>query len=77
MIPPVIHPTAIISPEASLGADVRVGPYCVIEAGVELGDGCVLHSHVILGGPSRFGSGNQFFPFAAVGGPDGELQLRS
>ena len=74
MIPPVIHPTAIISPEAKLGANVRVGPYCIIEAGAELGEGCVLHSHVIIGGPCRIGKDNEFFPFAAVGGKTQDLK---
>ncbi len=74
MIPPVIHPTAIISPEAKIGANVRVGPYCIVEAGVELGEGCVLHSHVILGGPCRIGKDNEFFPFAAVGGKTQDLK---
>jgi UDP-N-acetylglucosamine acyltransferase len=76
VIPAVIHPTAIISPEARLGADVRVGPYCVIGAGVELGDGCVLDSHVVLDGPSKFGRENRFFPFAAVGGKSQDLKYQ-
>jgi UDP-N-acetylglucosamine acyltransferase len=71
---PVIHPTAIVSPQAVLGQNVRVGPYCVIGTGVELGDDCVLHSHVILEGPSKFGRGNEFFPFAAVGGKTQDLK---
>jgi UDP-N-acetylglucosamine acyltransferase len=33
-----------------------------------LGENCRLLSHVVLGGPSKFGSDNQIFPFAAVGG---------
>jgi UDP-N-acetylglucosamine acyltransferase len=70
----VIHPTAIISPEATIGAEVRIGPYCVVDAGVELGDGCVLHSHVVLGGPSRIGRDNEFFPFAAIGGKTQDLK---
>lgn len=70
----MIHPTAVISPEAKLGANVRVGPFCVIGAGVELGDGCVLHSHVVLDGPSRIGRDNEFFPFAAVGGKTQDLK---
>ena len=28
-----VHPTAVVSPEAALGDDVQIGPYCVIEAG--------------------------------------------
>jgi UDP-N-acetylglucosamine acyltransferase len=73
-IPAVIHPTAVISPEAKLGANVRVGPYCVIGANVELGDDCVLHSHVVIHGTSKIGKANEFFPFAAVGGKSQDLK---
>jgi len=70
----VIHPTAIVSPLARLGNNVRVGPYCIIGANVELGDECVLHSHVVLEGHSKFGRGNEFFPFAAIGGKTQDLK---
>jgi acyl-[acyl carrier protein]--UDP-N-acetylglucosamine O-acyltransferase len=33
-----IHPTAIVSPGARLGAGVSIGPFCIIHAGVHLGD---------------------------------------
>lgn len=64
---PVIHPSAIISPEAQIGADVKIGPYCVVGAGVKLGARCVLHSHVVIEGPCTIGTDNEFFPFAAIG----------
>ena len=70
----MIHPTAIISPTAQLGADVAVGPFCVIGAGVKLGDRCVLHSHVVIDGPCTIGSDNEFFPFAAIGGKTQDLK---
>ena len=70
----MIHPTAIISPKAELGRNVRVGPYCVIGANVTLGDDCVLHSHVVLEGSSSFGKANEFFPFALVGGKSQDLK---
>jgi len=73
-IRPVIHPTAIISPLARIGNSVRIGPCCVVGANVELGDECVLHSHVVLEGHSRFGRGNEFFPFAVVGGKTQDLK---
>ena len=63
----MIHPTAIISPEAEIGNDVEIGPYSVIEAGVQLGDRCKLHSHVVIHGRSTIGSENEFFPFSAIG----------
>ncbi len=74
MIPPVIHPTAIVSPQAVLGQNVRIGPFCIVGSHVELGNDCVLHSHVVLEGPAKFGKGNEFFPFAAVGGKTQDLK---
>ncbi len=71
---PVIHPTAVISPDARIGNNVRIGPYCVVGANVELGDDCVLHSHVVLEGHSTFGKGNEFFPFACIGGKTQDLK---
>jgi len=71
---PVIHPTAIISPKAELGRNVRVGPYCIIGSNVTLGNDCVLHSHVVIEGISTFGKGNEFFPFAVVGGKTQDLK---
>jgi UDP-N-acetylglucosamine acyltransferase len=70
----VIHPSAIISPQAKLGRNVRVGPYCIIGPNVELGDECVLHSHVIVEGSSKIGCGNEFFPFAMIGGRTQDLK---
>lgn len=70
----MIHPTAIISPQARLGSRITVGPYCIVGADVELGDDCLLHSHVVIHGPSRIGSHNEFFPFAAIGGKTQDLK---
>jgi UDP-N-acetylglucosamine acyltransferase len=70
----VIHPTAIISPDAKIAANVKIGPYCVIHAGVELGEGCILHSHVVIDGISKIGRDNEFFPFAAIGGKTQDLK---
>ncbi len=63
----MIHPTAIIHPNARLGTDCQIGPYCVIGAHVELGAGCKLHSHVVIGGHTKLGRENEIFPFASIG----------
>src|SRR3984885_8001557 len=65
--PTAIHPTAIIDPRAKGPASGPVGPYWVIGGEVELGEGCRLVSHVALGGPTKIGADNSFFPFCAVG----------
>src|SRR5271154_3618423 len=63
-----IHPQAVVSPEATLGAGVQVGAFAVIGAEVELGDGCVVHHHAVIEGPSKFGARNVFHPFSVIGG---------
>ncbi|MCK6370251.1 MAG: acyl-[acyl-carrier-protein]--UDP-N-acetylglucosamine O-acyltransferase, partial [Gammaproteobacteria bacterium] len=63
----MIHPTAVISPEAELADGVAVGPYAVIGARVQLGRGTVIGAHVVISGPTRIGEGNRIFQFASVG----------
>jgi UDP-N-acetylglucosamine acyltransferase len=62
-----IHPTAVIDARAEIGSGCDVGPYCVVGPDVVLGDDCWLQHHVSLSGPSKIGSRNQFFSFAAIG----------
>lgn len=63
----MIHPTAIIDPQAKLADDVEIGPFCVIEGDVEIASGCKLESHVVIYGPSRIGKNNHFYPFGSIG----------
>lgn len=62
-----IHPTAVVDPNAELGDDVEIGPYCVIYPGVTLGDGCRLQNHVTIDGPTAIGAGNVFYAYASIG----------
>jgi UDP-N-acetylglucosamine acyltransferase len=71
----MIHPTALVSPEARLGTDVRVGAYAIVEAGAEIGDGCRLHEHTIVCGGSFLGANVTVHAFAVVGGPPQDLQF--
>ena len=72
----MIHPSAVISPDAKVGNHVQIGPFCVVGDHVVLGDDCVLLSHVILEGPATFGKGNEFFPFACLGGKTQDLKYQ-
>ena len=62
-----IHPTAIVSDTAKIGADVKIGPYSVIGADVTLGDGVELMSHVVVEGHTSVGAGTRIFPFSSIG----------
>lgn len=70
----MIHSSAIVDPGARVPDSCKIGPFCVIEAGVELGEECELISHVHVGGPSKIGAHNRFFPFSAVGLPPQDLK---
>jgi UDP-N-acetylglucosamine acyltransferase len=62
-----VHPTAVVSPRARIGADVRIGPYSVIGDDVVLRDGVELISHVVVAGRTEIGAGTRIFPFASIG----------
>ncbi len=62
-----IHATAVVDSKASLGKDVEIGPYCIVEGDVTLGDGVVLRSHVVVGGNTRVGTETEIYPFASIG----------
>lgn len=54
----LIHPTAVIDPDASLASDVQVGPYAIIEGPVEIGPRCIIEAHASLSGPLTMGPDN-------------------
>jgi UDP-N-acetylglucosamine acyltransferase len=62
-----IHPTAIVADGASLGQNVKIGPYCTVSEQAELADGVVLDSHVVVEGRTKIGANTRIFPFAAIG----------
>lgn len=64
---PNIHPTAVLGDAVRLGADVEIGPYCVVDGDVVLGDGVKLLSHVVVTGRTTIGAGTTLFSFSCVG----------
>ncbi len=63
---PGIHPTAIIAPDARLGAGVTIGPSVVIEGGASVGEGTVLGAGVFLGQGVSLGSHCTLYPRVTV-----------
>ena len=62
-----IHPSAIIEDGAQLGADVSIGPFCVVGPKVVLGDRVELKSHVVITGDTQIGADTVIFPFCCIG----------
>ena len=63
----MIDSHALVSPQASLAADVTVGPFSIIGPGVEIGPRTVVGPHVVINGPTRIGADNHIFQFASIG----------
>lgn len=72
----MIHPSALIDPQAELDEDVSVGPFAVIGAGVEIGRGTSIGPHAVVQGPTRIGRDNRIFQFASVGEIPQDIKYR-
>lgn len=71
-----VHPTAIVAPEARLGENVVIGPYCVVDGEVSLGDGVRLYSHVVVTGRTTVGPNTHIYPFASIGHQPQDLKYK-
>lgn len=63
----MIHPTAIVHPNAKVDRGVEIGPFCVIGENVQIGRGSVLQAHVVVNGWTTIGEECQIYPFATIG----------
>lgn len=71
----MIHPTAVVSKEANLGANVRVGPYAVVESGAQIGEDCVIEAHSVITGHVRMGVANIVSPGVVLGADPQDLRF--
>jgi UDP-3-O-[3-hydroxymyristoyl] glucosamine N-acyltransferase len=60
--PNEVHPTAVISPSAKLGAGVAIGPHCVIEDEVQIGAGTKIYAGSYIGAGCVIGQDCVLFP---------------
>jgi UDP-N-acetylglucosamine acyltransferase len=63
----LIHPTAVIDPEANIAPDVQIGPFVSIEGPVNVGPGCQIEAHACLTGPLVMGRDNVVSHGAVLG----------
>jgi len=61
-----IHSTAIVSSTASIGPDVVIGPYAVIEDGVAIGARTKVSAHCFIGRATRIGDDCFLYPRVTV-----------
>lgn len=72
----MIHPTAIIHPQAQLDSTVSVGPYAVIDEDVVLGAQCVVGPYAHLTGHTIIGAHNTFHAGCVIGDAPQDLKYK-
>ena len=60
--------SAIVSPNAQIGKNVEIGPFCIIESNVKIGDHCKMASHTVIKSGVTIGENNQFGEGSVIGG---------
>ncbi len=76
MADPSIHPNAIVEDGATVGAGVKIGPFCTVGREVTLADGVELVSHVAIAGTTVIGARTRIFPFASIGHQPQDLKYK-
>ncbi len=72
----MIHPTAVIHPQARVDPSVVVGPCTVIDEHVTVGANCVLGPHVHLTGHTTVGAHNRFHAGCVIGDEPQDLKYQ-
>src|SRR5436190_19011658 len=72
----MIHPTAIIAPEAVVDPSAEIGPYVVIEGPARIGALTRLMPHVVIRGATTLGARNVVHPGAVLGGEPQDVAFR-
>ena len=70
----MIHPSAIISNNASIHETTNIGPFCTIGNGVKIGKNNNLVSHVSITGETNIDDNNTFYPFCSIGSDPQDLK---
>jgi UDP-N-acetylglucosamine acyltransferase len=71
-----VHATAVVDDRAEIGANVVIGPFCVIGHDVTIGEGTELKAHVVVDGHTVIGKRNRIFPFASLGQEPQDLKYK-
>ncbi|MES3038727.1 MAG: acyl-ACP--UDP-N-acetylglucosamine O-acyltransferase [Bdellovibrionota bacterium] len=74
-----IHATSVISPDAVLGEDVEIGPYCHIQGRITIGRGTFIEGHSTVGSRNSvltIGENNHISPGAVIGGAPQDISYK-
>lgn len=72
----MIHPTAVVSPEAHIADNVSIGPYTIIGDKVTIGSGTQVMPHVTIDPYVEIGANCKIFQYAAIGAPPQSVKFK-
>lgn len=72
----MISPLAFIHPEAQIGENCEIGPFCYIDKNVVIGDNNVLMNGVTILYGARIGNSNKFFPGTVISAVPQDLKFQ-
>jgi UDP-N-acetylglucosamine acyltransferase len=72
----MIHPTAIVSPEAEISESAEIGPYAIVHENVRIGDNTVIGPHAVIDPYVEMGAECHVFQFASVGAVPQSLKFQ-
>src|SRR5271165_1943007 len=61
------HATAVVHPDATIGARVFLGPYCVVGAHAVVGDDCLIGAHTVIENEAWIGERTVLHPHVFIG----------
>ena len=70
-----IHQTAIVSEKATIGDNVSVGPFSIIEDDVVIGDNTEIHANVLIKNGSRIKNNCKIYHAAVIGEDPQDLKF--
>ncbi len=65
-VPRVIHPTAVLAPDAHLDQDVSIGAHAVVESGARIGKDSIIGSGAVIGQAVVIGSQCHIYPRVVI-----------
>ncbi|MFA5833554.1 MAG: UDP-3-O-(3-hydroxymyristoyl)glucosamine N-acyltransferase [Bacteroidota bacterium] len=65
-VPNGIHSTVVIHPSASVGKNCSIGPYVVIGENSVIGNSVTIHPHVVIGRDVKIGDNCLFYPHVTI-----------
>ena len=65
----MIHPSAIVHPNASISRSADIGPFCVVGEHVTIAAGTTLFAHVVVTGRTTIGEETMIHSFCTIGAP--------